>query len=202
MLYQRAYEAAIWATPVLNSLQMRTELLKHGAKDGDLAYLGSRPTGKIELPTYNNTTPYVFGGGSLKGGPMVIDVPAASDKAKYFGTLFNVWDSAIEDFGPDGADAGKGGKFVLLPPGWQGEVPAGYTRTAEQQLRVLRSAKAGAAGWAEALEYAKGLRLYLLADAASPKPTGWFDVSKVNGYFHGNPYFGLDSFFLPITGGV
>lgn len=75
MFYQRAYEIAIWATPMLNSLQLRAELLKHGAKEGDLAYLGSRPTGRIELPTFNNTTPYVFGGGSLKGGPVVIEVP-------------------------------------------------------------------------------------------------------------------------------
>ena len=38
---------------------MRAELRKHGAKEGDLAYLGARPTGKLELPTFNNVTPAV-----------------------------------------------------------------------------------------------------------------------------------------------
>jgi hypothetical protein len=201
ILYQRAYEVAIWATPMLNSLQLRNELLKHGAQEGDLGYLGAHPTGKLEVPTFNNVTPTVFGGGSLKRGPMVIDVPAASDKAKYFGTLMNVWDSAIEDFGPDGADSGKGGKFLLLPPAWNTEVPGGYTplRSSSYEFHVwLRSVpvRTGEEGWADAVEYAKTLKVYPLAEAASPKPTGWFDVTRVTGYFRGNPYFGLDSFRL------
>lgn len=56
MIYQRAYETAIWATPMLNSRQLRTELRKHGARGGYLAHLGARPT-KLELPTFNNVTP-------------------------------------------------------------------------------------------------------------------------------------------------
>jgi hypothetical protein len=46
------------------------------------------------------------------------------------------------------------------------------------------------------VEYATTLKLYPLAEAASPRPTGWFDVTRVKGYFHGNPHFGLDSFKL------
>jgi hypothetical protein len=48
--YQRAYEIAIWATPVLDVLQMRSDLVKHGATEGTLAYFGSPPNG-IEVPT-------------------------------------------------------------------------------------------------------------------------------------------------------
>ncbi|HET9270923.1 MAG TPA: DUF1214 domain-containing protein [Vicinamibacterales bacterium] len=200
-LYQKAYEAAIWATPILNSLQLRAELKKHGAKEGDLAFLGSRPNGRIELPTLNTTTPYAFGSGSLKGGPMVIDVPPASSRAKYFGSVMNIWDEPIEDFGPDGVDAGKGGKFVLLPPGSTDGAPAGYTSVQSSSYEFhlwLRSVpiRGGDDGWRDALEYLKSLKVYPLADAAKPSPTGWFDVSKVKGYFNGNPYFGQDSFRL------
>lgn len=198
-LYKKAYDAAIWATPVLNSLQLRAELKKHGAKDGDLAYLGSRPNGRIELPTLATTAPYVFGSGSLKGGPVVIEVPPASARAKYVGSVLTIWDSAIEDFGPDGADAGKGGKFVLMPPGATDSAPAGYTplQSSSYEFHLwLRSvpARPGEEGWRDALEYAKSLKVYPLTSAASPPPTGWFDVSKVKGYFHGTPTFGLDSF--------
>lgn len=49
---------------------------------------------------------------------------------------------------------------------------------------------------ADAVEYPKGLQLYPLAETSSPRPTGGFDVTKVDGYFRGNPYFGLTSFEL------
>jgi hypothetical protein len=32
----------------------------------------------------------------------------------------------LEDAGPSGADAGKGGKYLVLPPGYTGSVPDGY----------------------------------------------------------------------------
>jgi hypothetical protein len=198
-LHKKAYEAAIWATPILNSLHLRAELKKHGAKDGDMAVLRSRPNGRIELPTLNNTTPYVFGSGSLKGGPVVIELPPASARAKYVGSVMNIWDSAIEDFGPDGVDAGKGGTFVLMPPGSTDSAPSGSTplQSSSYEFHLwLRSVptRSGEEGWRDALEYAKGLKVYPLASAASPPPTGWFDVSGVKGYFHGTPTFGLNVF--------
>lgn len=50
----------------------------------------------------------------------------------------NIWDSAIEDFGPDGVDGGKCGKFVLLPLNWKGDIPTGYTplRSSSCKFRV------------------------------------------------------------------
>ncbi len=198
-IYKKAYDAAIWATPILNSLQLRAELKKHGAKDGDLAFLGSRPNGRVELPALNHATPYVFGAGSLKAGPIVIQIPPASGRAKYVGSVLDIWDSAIEDFGPDGVDSGKGGKFVLMPPGSTDTAPAGYTALQSSSygfhlwLRVV-PAKSGDDGWRDAIEHARGLKMYPLASAASPPPTGWIDVSRAKDYFHGTPTFSMDSF--------
>lgn len=198
-IYKKAYDAAIWATPILNSLQLRAELKRHGATDGDLAFLGSRPTGRIELQTLSHATPYVFGAGSLKAGPIVIQIPPASARARYVGSVLNIWDSAIEDFGPGGVDAGKGGRFVLMPPGSTDSAPAGHTALQSSSyafqlwLRVV-PAKSGDDGWRDAVEYAKGLRIYPLASAGSPPPTGWIDVSKAKDYFHGTPTFSMDSF--------
>jgi hypothetical protein len=67
---------------MLNTLQMRVELRRQGAAENSLVTFSSRPTGRLKIPTFNNTTPYVFGNATLKGVPLVIDVPAASDKAK------------------------------------------------------------------------------------------------------------------------
>lgn len=201
LIYHRAFEVVIWAVPMVNTLHLREELQKHGVKNGTLAYLGSPPSSKTELPTYNNTTPYVFGSVSLSDGPMVIEIPPVSDKAKYFGTVFNIWDSAIEDFGPAGIDKGKGGRFVVTPPNWKGIIPKGYQKLKSTSFDIhflLRSvpAKDGEQGWDDAVKYSKNLKLYPLADAASPKANEWFDVTKIDGYFHGVPHFDISTFKL------
>ena len=43
------------------------------------------------------------------------------------GLIDDFWQRAITDFGLPGPDKGKGGKYLLLPPGYTGEVPGeGY----------------------------------------------------------------------------
>jgi hypothetical protein len=40
--------------------------------------------------------------------------------------LHDCWQTAIEDVGPAGLDKGKGGKYLILPPGYNDKVPSGY----------------------------------------------------------------------------
>ncbi len=191
-LYGRAFEAVVWAMPMLQSMQMRNEIVRHSDAENTLGYLSSPPTARVVLPTFNNTTAYVFGDISLKQGPMVFEVPPASEAARFFGSLSNVWDRPLEDFGPDGIDEGQGGRFLLLPPGYEGDVPAGYTAIACDSyyvhlwLRSIPSAD-GDEGWNDAVEYSRTLQLHSLAEADDPPETKWLDVSSVNGYFWGNP---------------
>ena len=56
LTYARAFEAVVWATPFLNTLQMRNELDRLGIKDGQLAFVGSPPSPNLVLPTFNNQT--------------------------------------------------------------------------------------------------------------------------------------------------
>jgi hypothetical protein len=90
----------------------------------DIAYTGKAPDSRWKGLTYNTQSPYVMMNFSLKNGPVVVDVPPASDTAKFYGSIFNVWYKALEDVGPSGLDAGKGGKYLLLPPGYKGDLPA------------------------------------------------------------------------------
>ena len=39
--------------------------------------------------------------------------------ARWLPTLSTAWQAALEDVGPDGADKGKGGKYLILPPGYK-----------------------------------------------------------------------------------
>ena len=62
----------------------------------------------------------------LARGPMVLDVPAASDKAMLFGSAIDSWEVPLADIGATGDDAGKGGRYLFLPP-CQVPVPARHS---------------------------------------------------------------------------
>ena len=42
------------------------------------------------------------------------------------GSVDDAWQTALEDVGPAGVDKGKGGKYLILPPGYKDKVPDGY----------------------------------------------------------------------------
>jgi hypothetical protein len=54
-------------------------------------------------------------------GPTVVEVPAG-----VLGVFNDMWMREVENLGPAGQDKGAGGAYLVLPPGYDGEVPAGY----------------------------------------------------------------------------
>ena len=62
-----------------------------------------------------------------RDGPVVIEAPAM-----LLGGISDLWQREIMGIGPTGADKGKGGKFLLLPPDHTGKVPDGFM-TAKSQ---------------------------------------------------------------------
>jgi hypothetical protein len=42
------------------------------------------------------------------------------------GAFNDAWFRYVQDVGPAGPDKGKGGKYLVLPPRYEGEVPQGY----------------------------------------------------------------------------
>ena len=72
--------------------------------------------------TGNTSTLYVFPVLDLKAnGPTVIEVPP-----NMLGAFNDAWFRFVEDVGKAGKDKGKGGKYLVLPPGYKGDVPDGY----------------------------------------------------------------------------
>ena len=74
------------------------------------------------------------------------------------------------DIGPTGQDKGKGGKYLILPPGYKGEVPDGYFVFKSPTYRMFSFVRANAAvvGTGEkAMEFfRKNCRVYPLKDAS------------------------------------
>ncbi|MGB5160000.1 MAG: DUF1254 domain-containing protein [Thermoanaerobaculia bacterium] len=72
--------------------------------------------------TGNDVTVYAFASVDLKvDGPTVVEIPPGM-----YGNANDANFKYLTDFGPTGPDLGKGGKYLFLPPGYQGEEPDGY----------------------------------------------------------------------------
>lgn len=116
------------------------------------------------LLTGNSETVYVIGFLDLKrDGPTVVDAPPGM-----LGALDDMWMRFIGDIGPAGADRGKGGKYLVLPPGYTGEVPAGYFPLRSRTYGVWVLLRAVDPKPADATLRSKKLRIHSLAAAANP----------------------------------
>ena len=72
--------------------------------------------------TSNTSTMYAYAPTDLANdGPTVIEVPPGM-----LGFLDDAWQRFVGNIGLTGPDKGKGGKYLVLPPGYKGEVPDGY----------------------------------------------------------------------------
>jgi hypothetical protein len=77
---------------------------------------------KSHVLTGNTSTMYAVGFlDLLKDGPTVIDLPPGM-----LGILDDMAFRYMTDLGVAGPDKGKGGKFLVLPPGYKGDAPKGY----------------------------------------------------------------------------
>ena len=116
-------------------------------------------------------------------GPVVLEIPPA-DGGVINGTIMDAWQMPLEDVGPAGVDGGKGGKYVVLPPGYTQKVPAGYIALPSETYKgyaLLRSIlKSGSdADLQRAVAYGKRIKVYPLSQAAKPPPTTYVDADGV-----------------------
>ena len=116
-IHRRAIELAIWGMPAVSMAAVRASLKRDLDADfGDIVFFSKVMEPRHEFLTANNQTPYVCTVFDLRTGPMVLEVPAATDKTVFFGSAIDTWEVPLADIGGSGDDAGKGGKYLFLPP--------------------------------------------------------------------------------------
>jgi hypothetical protein len=167
--YQRAVQAYIWATPMLNSMGWRDGFERIGitSKNRKLFVLEDSAHPQLTAMTANQITPYAFILMDLReDGPMVVEVPPKD----YLGGFVDFWHRALGDIGFIGPDRGKGGKYLVLPPGYEGEVPAGYHVVLSTSNQTFFYARANSPKFKgpKALEVYGKMRIYPLSEAANP----------------------------------
>ncbi len=171
--YQRAFEAVIWSVPAVSVYGWFRGAEALGAGNNTLLAWSGPAKPNTELMTANNVTPYLFSQTDLSKGPVVVDIPAATDKASFYGQIVDHWQITIADVGPSGIDKGKGGKILLTPPGYKEKIPDGYIEVKSPSYRVtfgFRSIKSAKATNEDAYAYAKTLKMYYLSELPNPKP--------------------------------
>jgi len=140
--FQQATQAYLWAMPLINTLGMKFGSEKlFGAGYNILPVWKERLDPKTLVTTPNSDVIYAMSYVDLaETGPIAFEAPPNLQ-----GTLLDFWQRPIPvdggkffaDVGLPGPDAGKGGKFLVLPPGYSGDVPTGcyvYRRSGTNNL--------------------------------------------------------------------
>jgi hypothetical protein len=184
---RRAIEAVIWGMPAVNyDLMLQEMLSKTDGKVNQVIYWGRPLDWKNQTLTPNPDAIYFMVFFNTKDvGPIVFDIPPGDARASLTGNIVTVWQTALEDVGLLGLDKGAGGKFVILPPGFKGKVPDGYTALPSDTYggyALLRSnlKSHGDADVAASIVYGKRVRIYPLSAATDPPQTIFTDVKDVN----------------------
>lgn len=107
-------------------------------------------------------------------GATVVELPPGM-----LGMLDSAWFKFVDNFGVAGQDKGKGGKYLILPPGYTGTVPDGYfvmkAPTYRNWVFLRGSIAKGAEAAVENIE--SNLKVYPLAEAGNPPATEFINAS-------------------------
>jgi len=182
MTHSHAIEAVVWAMPILSYKGYRDGHTALGVKMNDIAYNSKVQDWKYQTATPNNTTPYVSFFWNVEKGPMVVEVPPSADGVAIFGTLMDAWQRPIDDVGAAGRDKGNGGKYILLPKGYEGPLLSmayTYTQRTNNGFAILRPIMKGgptSENLKKAAEFAQKIKVYPLAQASNPPKNNYIDI--------------------------
>src|SRR6478609_6981100 len=184
-LHRRAIEATIWGMPAVNYDAMYQALLRDAkGASNQIVYWSRLLDWKNQTLTPNPDAIYLMPFfNTAEAGPMVIEIPPA-DRGSITGSIMDCWQTPVEDVGPAGVDKGKGGKYLILPPGYSQAVPDGYIALPSQTFQgyaLLRSIlQSGSdSDFAKAVDYGKRIAFYPLSAAAKPPATTYLDAADV-----------------------
>ena len=164
---QRATQLYLDMYPALSAHGlMKGWVRDYGMRDSsDIFVTANRLDSSALILTGNTESLYSFIVLDLKAnGPTVIEVPPG-----VMGPIDDHNFLFLADVGPTGQDKGKGGKYLILPPGYEGNVPDGYfvVRSPTYMAFSFLRANAKVVGFGE-----KALKFYRENAKVYPLKTG------------------------------
>jgi hypothetical protein len=186
--FMNGVQAFLHALPGASAEGFRTGWASQGADNNQtVLIMENLMDSKSLYLTPNTESIYNMSWLDTSDGPLVIETPP-----NVLGLIDDHWFRYVGDFGNAGPDKGQGGRYLLLPPGYEGEVPDGYI--------VLRSPTYGNLmffrGFLENGSTKKAVsntkkyyRAYSLSDAENPPPMKFINVSgKEFNTIHANDF--------------
>lgn len=119
--FNHAYRAYLDGVKIASMSAMRKGILEFGPANTTVLQFEDLMDSKALFLTANTTSVYQTAWLELGDEPMVIETPP-----NVLGFLNDHWFRYVMDFGNLGPDKGEGGKFLILPPGYEGPVSEGY----------------------------------------------------------------------------
>ena len=177
--YQRAVQAYLWAYPAVSFESIRVATERDFAGGLDAMFIADKfADAQSVFLTANDTTIYAYTNVDLgKAGPIVVDMPPG----RIVGLIDDFWQRSLADVGLPGPYGDKGGKFLMLPPGYKGEVPKeGYQvlqGTMNNYNVMVRGIVSSMEDAPAAVETVKKLRIYPWSERSNPKPTTYTSFS-------------------------
>ena len=184
----RGVEVFLNCMPGASMVAMRNGFRSIGQTASNvLAYTDPLATSANVVLTANTETTYGTNYLDLKtDGPTVIEAPPNA-----LGFVDDIWQRYVTDIGLAGPDKGQGGKYLILPPDHDGDVPDGYfvARSPTYSNWLVIRALGG-------VQDLMTTRIYPLAQAGDPPATEFLNFSQAsfNGV-HGNDF----SFFEEVA---
>jgi hypothetical protein len=123
--FTHAFEAFVNTYQGVSVKALHKGLADVGVKDNEVLVWSDLMDSKSLVLTANTDTLYVTGFLDLTKGPMVLEVPPG-----LLGAIDDGWYRWVIDLGLPGPDRGLGGKYLIVPPGYDGPLPEGGFFTA------------------------------------------------------------------------
>jgi hypothetical protein len=116
--FTRALDAYLNAYSGASAYAIREGFHSIGAEDNSIVVFSELMDANSLFLTANADTIYTVGVLDLTKGPFVVEVPP-----KALGTINDMWFGWVIDIGFPGPDRGEGGRYLFLPPDYDGPLP-------------------------------------------------------------------------------
>ncbi len=175
--FLRGVEAFLNGVPGASLVALRRGLRKLGCTDSTMGIYETLMDSRSIFLTANTETIYCWNWMDLKAGPIVVETPP-----NVLGVVDDFWFRYVTDIGNAGPDRGKGGKYLFLPPDYEGAIPEGYFAfkcPTYGNLLFLRGYMVAGDTAPGVASVKAGVKIYPLAQAAQPPATTFVNLSGV-----------------------
>ena len=174
--FQRAVQAYLLGLAPVAMAVMRKALLAWGPANSTMVIWEDLVHPRFIGLVYNTSTSYNYAWVDLHDGPLVLEIPP-----NVYGGADDHWCRWVVDVGLTGPDKGHGGRYLFLPPGYDGEVPDGYFVVRPRTYGNFLPCRGFLDEHGDphpAVEVIKAnTRIYPLAEADDPPPMRFVNVS-------------------------